>query len=65
VKALPDAVLVVGFSSATVREGVATAERELARVWSLATDGYLEEGLESLPLARRNLEHAQRTAAEI
>ena len=56
----------IGFNTyAKVWEGIASAERQLARVWSLATDGFLEEGLESLPLARKNLERAAQAAAEI
>jgi hypothetical protein len=49
----------VGFTEyARIWEGVATAERLLARVWSIATDGYLEEALQDLPAARRNLDLA-------
>ena len=49
----------LGFTHyARVWEGVATAERLLARVWSLATDGHLEEALEDLPLARAHLNRA-------
>lgn len=53
----------LGFSEyARVWEGVATAERLLARVWSIATDGHLEEALEDLPNARRQLERACKAA---
>ncbi len=54
----------LGFSDyAKVWDGIAVAERLLARVWSIATDGFLEEALESLPDARRNLERAAEAAA--
>lgn len=53
----------LGFAEyARVWEGVATAERLLARVWSIATDGHLEEALEDLPNARRQLERACKAA---
>lgn len=49
----------LGFTHyARVWEGVATAERLLARVWSLATDGHVEEAIEDLPAARSHLERA-------
>jgi hypothetical protein len=49
----------LGFQEyARVWEGVATAERTLARTWSLATDGFADEGIEELPRARRHLEHS-------
>ncbi len=49
----------LGFSDyARVWEGVAIAERLLARTWSMATDGYLEQGLLELPRARQQLEHS-------
>ncbi len=49
----------VGFTAyARIWEGVATAERLLARVWSIATDGHREEAVEDLPAARRNLDRA-------
>lgn len=49
----------LGFAGyARVWEGVATAERLLARCWSMATDGHLEEGLEELPHARENIARA-------
>jgi len=55
-----------GFSNyARVWDGVANAERLLARVWSIATDGHLEEALESLPLARKSLERAASEAAKV
>jgi len=55
-----------GFSNyAKVWDGVATAERLLSRVWSIATDGHLEEALESLPEARRSLERAAEQAAAV
>jgi hypothetical protein len=50
---------VLGFASyARVWEGIALAERLLARAWSLVTDGHAEEALEELPLARAGLERA-------
>jgi hypothetical protein len=49
----------LGFEKyARVWDGVAAAERRLARVWSLATDGHLEEALEELPGARQAIERA-------
>ncbi len=52
-------IKLLGFSEyARIWEGVATAERLLARVWSIATDGHLEEALEDLPNARRQLDRA-------
>ena len=49
----------LGFAEyARIWEKVATAERLLARVWSIATDGHLEEALEDLPNARRQLDRA-------
>ncbi len=49
----------LGFAEyARIWEKVATAERLLNRVWSIATDGHLEEALEELPTARRQLELA-------
>lgn len=54
-----DYARLLGFTDyARVWEGVATAERQIARTWSMATDGYPEQGIEELPLARKNLEHA-------
>ena len=38
--------------------GVAVAERLLARSWSLATDGALDEAREEIPLARAQLASA-------
>jgi len=56
----------LGFSDyARVWEGVATAERLLARTWSIATDGYVEEALEELPEARRQIEQAAEAAASL
>ena len=52
-------MMLLGFTEyARIWESVATAERLLARVWSVATDGYLEEALEDLPNALRQLERA-------
>lgn len=52
-------IALLGFSNyARVWEGVAIAERLLARTWSFATDGHLEEGLNELPSARQYLEDA-------
>lgn len=55
----------LGFTHyARVWEGVATAERLLARVWSVATDGHVEEAIEDLPGARAHLERACEAMAE-
>lgn len=54
---------IVGFAGyARVWEGVATAERLLARAWSMATDGYVEEGWGEIPIAH---EHLERSAKEM
>ena len=46
----------LGFSAyAQVWGGVAVAERLLARAWSIATDGHLDEAREEVPLARAQL----------
>lgn len=51
----------LGFTDyAKVWDGIATAERLLARTWSMATDGHLEQGLEELPKARAQIESAVR-----
>lgn len=41
-----------------VWDGVAGAERLLARAWSIGTDGYLDEARAEIPLARGRLEAA-------
>lgn len=52
-------IKLVGFKHyATAWDGVATAERLLARCWSMITDGFAEEGLEELPLARQAIDQA-------
>ena len=49
----------LGFTDyAKVWEGVANAERMLARCWSLTTDGHYDVGVEELPFARANLVRA-------
>ncbi len=59
VDAREDFLTHVGFTDfARVWESVATGERQLARVWSIATDGFLSEALLNLPPARKNLESA-------
>ncbi len=59
-------VELIGFTEyARVWEGVASAERLLARVWSLTTDGYYEEALEDLPRAREWLETSAKAIASI
>jgi hypothetical protein len=51
-----DLIALVGFSDyARVWEGVATAERLLARCWSMCADGHRDEGIVELPLARASL----------
>jgi hypothetical protein len=56
----------LGFTNyARVWEHVAIAERLLARVWSIATDGYLETALQDLPEARRQIERAATEMAAI
>jgi hypothetical protein len=52
-------IKIVGFNDyAKAWDGVATAERLLARCWSMITDGFAEEGLEELPLARAAIDQA-------
>ena len=54
-------ITVLGTSAhARVWEGVATAERLLARAWSMCTDGHVDEGREELPHARRAFDAAVR-----
>ena len=61
-----DLIALVGFSTyARVWEGVATAERLLARCWSMCSDGHATEGIAELPLARASLEHAAREAESL
>ena len=56
----------IGFSDyARVWEGVAVAERQLARVWSMTTDGYMEQSLVDVVSARKQLEHASEMADQI
>lgn len=45
----------------SVWDGFAIAERRLARSWSLATDGHLEEARAELPAAARHLRRASAT----
>ena len=55
----------IGFSEyARVWEGVATAERLLARCWSMCADGFGEQGKEELPLARASLDQALAALAD-
>jgi len=61
-----DLLALLGFTAyAGVWDGVATAERLLARAWSLATDGSVEEARAELPLARRHLERACTVMAHV
>lgn len=56
----------LGFADyAKIWDGVATAERQLARVWSIATDGYLAQALEDLPAARANMDRALREMSAV
>lgn len=56
----------LGFADyARVWDGVATGERLLARVWSLATDGGGAEAAPDLARARRSLERAAEVAATL
>jgi len=51
----------VGFSQyARVWDGVATAERSIARAWSLATDGHVDAARELVPVASALLEQSRR-----
>ncbi len=59
-------IALVGFSEyARVWEGVATAERLLARCWSMCADGYPDEGKAELPLARASLDRAVEAAIKL
>jgi hypothetical protein len=50
----------LGFTGyAAVWDGVATAERYLARAWSLATDGHEQDAREILPVVQARLAHAR------
>lgn len=61
-----DLIRLVGFNDyARVWDGVATAERLLARCWSMITDGHPEEGVTELPHARANIETAAEAMASI
>jgi len=52
-------IALVGFNAyAKAWDDVASAERLLARCWSMITDDFVEEGTSELPLARRHLDHA-------
>ena len=55
-----DLIALVGFTNfALVWEGVAVAERLLARAWSMCTDGHTEEGILELGHALVSIEQAQ------
>jgi len=59
-------IALLGFQDyARVWEGVATAERLLSRAWSMATDGHPEQGFESLPRARTQIEAAAEAMAQV
>ena len=61
-----DVIALLGFNDyAKVWEGVATAERLLARCWSMCTDGHPEEGRAELPHARASLEQAANAMASV
>lgn len=52
-------IALVGFNAyATAWDDIASAERLLARCWSMITDDFADEGTEELPLAREHLDHA-------
>jgi len=61
-----EVIALVGFNAyAKAWDGVATAERLLARCWSMITDGFAEEGLEELPLARAAIDQAATEFAQL
>jgi hypothetical protein len=61
-----DLIALIGFQGyAKVWEGVATAERLLARAWSMATDGWADEGWRELPRAHAELDRAAAAMAEV
>lgn len=58
-----DYIQLLGFGKFTqVWGGVAVAERLLARAWSMATDGFLAQAQEEIPLARAQLASAVQAA---
>ncbi len=59
-------IALVGFNAyAKAWDDVASAERLLARCWSMITDGFADEGTSELPLARQHLDHAVASFAEL
>ncbi len=61
-----DLLQLVGFKSyALVWDGVAIGERLLQRCWSMCTDGYPEQGIAELPLARAQLERAAKAMRSV
>lgn len=46
-------------------QGGRRAERQLARVWSMTTDGFMHQSLVDLVSARKQLEHACEMADQI
>lgn len=61
-----DYIQLLGFGKFTrVWGGVAVAERLLARAWSMATDGFLDEAQEEIPLARAQLASAVQAAESL
>ena len=52
-------IQLIGFNQyARIWDGVAVAERLLARAWSMYTDGHPDEAAQELPLARAALDNA-------
>ncbi len=52
-------IQLIGFNQyARIWDGVAVAERLLARAWSMYTDGHPDEAAQELPLARTALDNA-------
>lgn len=61
-----DIIALLGFDAyARVWEGVANAERLIARAWSMSTDGHHAEAIEELPIARENLDRAVAEMAKL
>ena len=57
---------VLGFTGyARVWDGVATAERYLARAWSLTTDGHQQAAVETLPVVQSRLAEARKALSEV
>jgi hypothetical protein len=56
----------LGFGSfSKVWSGIAVCERLLARAWSMATDGHLDQAREEIPMARAEIEASLQAAESL